>query len=187
MAFVNANRTRETTTVTGLGAATLLGAVGGCRSFAAGVGANNLCWYTIQDQADPSTGILGPNWEIGYGTLDVTGTVLTRTFVQDSSNSGSAVNFTAGTKDVFIDLPASAIVVDLALYNLRVGVSAGSGITTGTNNLVVTDGTACVLRAGAAGNVILTTSGSCGILSGANTFIANAICGSNILDNATTA
>ena len=45
-------------------------------------------------------------WEVGLGTYSGTNT-LTRTTVLSSSNSGSATNFSAGTKFVFITLPAS--------------------------------------------------------------------------------
>jgi hypothetical protein len=49
-------------------------------------------------------------WEVGLGTLDAGGTVLTRTTVFTSSNSDAAVNFTGVTKDVFCTLPASKAV-----------------------------------------------------------------------------
>ena len=49
MAFVLADRVKETTIVVGTGAATLLGAQTGYQSFSAGVGASNTTYYTIAD------------------------------------------------------------------------------------------------------------------------------------------
>jgi hypothetical protein len=98
MALIVADRVKETTTVTGTGTATLLGASTGYQSFAA-IGNGNTTYYTIADQT-------GSNWEVGIGTYTSSGTTLSRDTVLSSSNSGSLVNFTAGTKDVFCDYPA---------------------------------------------------------------------------------
>ena len=125
MAFVLADRVKETTIVVGTGAATLLGASSGYQSFSAGVGASNTTYYTIADQS-------GSNWEVGYGTLDVTGLILTRTTVLSSSNSGSAVTFTTGTKDVWCDYPAKKAVLQDSLGLVTVPVlqtSSTSSIT----------------------------------------------------------
>ena len=46
-------------------------------------------------------------FEVGLGTLDGTSANLTRTTVISTSNGDAAVNFSAGTKDVFCTLPAS--------------------------------------------------------------------------------
>jgi hypothetical protein len=98
MAFVLADRVRETTTTTGTGTVTLLGAFTGFQSFSA-IGNGNSTYYTIADQN-------GSNWEVGIGTYTSSGTTLSRTTVLSSSNSGSLVSFTAGTKDVFVTYPA---------------------------------------------------------------------------------
>jgi hypothetical protein len=98
MALVLADRVKETTTVTGTGPATLLGAATGFQSFAV-VGNTNTTYYTIAGQT-------GSEWEVGIGTYSTTGPTLTRTTILASSNSGSAVNFSAGTKDVFVTYPA---------------------------------------------------------------------------------
>jgi hypothetical protein len=98
MALVLADRVQETTTTTGTGSVTLGGAVLGYQSFAV-VGNGNTTFYTIADQG-------GANWEVGIGTYSTTGPTLARTTVLASSNSGSLVNFTAGTKTVFVTYPA---------------------------------------------------------------------------------
>jgi hypothetical protein len=107
MALAIADRVRETTTVTGTGSATLLGAVTGYQSFSV-IGDTNTTYYTIADQG-------GANWEVGIGTYSTTGPTLARTTVLSSSNGGSLVNFTAGTKDVFVTYPSEkAVYLDSA-------------------------------------------------------------------------
>jgi len=98
MALVLADRVQETTTTTGTGTVTLAGAVSGYQSFAA-IGNANTTYYTIADQS-------GTNWEVGIGTYTSSGTTLSRDTVLSSSNSGSLVNFGAGTKNVFCDYSA---------------------------------------------------------------------------------
>lgn len=98
MAFVLADRVRETTTTTGTGTVTLAGAVLGFQTFAA-IGNGNVTYYTIAGQGTSE-------WEVGIGTYTSAGTTLSRTTVLASSNSGSLVNFSAGTKDVFVTYPA---------------------------------------------------------------------------------
>ena len=103
MTLVVGDRIQETTTTTGTGTITLLGAVTQFQSFAAGVGNGNSTYYTIADQS-------GVNWEEGIGTYTTSGSTLTRT-VLASSNAGALVNFPAGTKNVFCSYPAEAAVL----------------------------------------------------------------------------
>ena len=100
MAFVLADRVQETSTTTGTGTITLAGAVSGFQSFAA-IGNGNTTYYTIADTT-------GTYWEVGIGTYTSSGTTLSRNTVLSSRNSGSLVNFPAGTKNVFVTLPAEA-------------------------------------------------------------------------------
>lgn len=97
MALVLADRVQETTTTTGTGTVTLAGAVSGFQTFAA-VGDGNSTYYTIAG---------GSEWEVGIGTYTASGTTLSRTTVISSSNSGSLVSFSAGTKNVFVTYPAA--------------------------------------------------------------------------------
>ena len=92
------DRVKETTTVTGTGTATLLGATTGFQSFAV-IGNANTTYYCIADQG-------GANWEVGIGTYTASGTTLARTTVLASSNAGSLVVFTTGVKDVFVTYPS---------------------------------------------------------------------------------
>ena len=100
MALVLADRVKETTTSTGTGNITLDGASTGYQSFAV-VGNGNTTYYTIAAQT-------GTEWEVGIGTYTLSGTVLTRTTVLSNSSGTqpSALNFSAGTKDVFVTYPS---------------------------------------------------------------------------------
>lgn len=97
MALVLADRVRETTSTTGTGTVTLAGAVSGYQSFSV-IGNGNTTYYCIANQS-------AAEWEVGVGTW-ATGGTLARTTVLASSNAGAAVNFSAGTKDVFVTYPA---------------------------------------------------------------------------------
>ena len=106
MALAINNRVRETTATTGTGAVTLGGAVGGFQSFAAGIGNDNTTYYAISINSENE-------WEVGLGTLNADSSTLTRTTVLESSNSDSAVDFAAGSKEVFCTLPSEkAIYLD---------------------------------------------------------------------------
>ena len=115
-----ADRVKETTTTTGTGAITLLGAVSQFRSFLQGYGALSISEipYSIVGQS-------GTEWEIGYGTFNGS-TGLTRDVVFSSSNSGALVTFSAGTKDVFVTLPSS--MVDDGNLGLQMVLSRGWGM-----------------------------------------------------------
>lgn len=100
MALVLADRVKETTTTTGTGTVTLLGASTGYQSFAV-IGNGNTTYYTIASQT-------GNEWEVGVGTYTSSGTTLARTTVLSNSSGTqpSALSFSAGTKDVFVTYPA---------------------------------------------------------------------------------
>ena len=104
MAHVLNDRVKETTTTTGTGTVNLAGAETGFESFVAGIGNSNTTYYCIVHQS-------ADEFEVGIGTVtDASPDTLSRTTIISSSNSDSAVNFSAGTKDVFCTLPASKTV-----------------------------------------------------------------------------
>ncbi len=104
MALVVKDRVRETTTTTGTGTVTLGGAATGFQSFSV-IGNGNTTFYTIQ--------LANTNeWEVGIGTYTSSGTTLSRDTILESSNSGNAVNFSAGTKDVFVTYPAEKAIYE---------------------------------------------------------------------------
>ena len=99
MPLVNADRVKETTTTTGTGTYSLDGAVAGFRTFVAGVGNGNQCHYVCTDNTQ---------WEIGIGTVAAgTPDTLARTVILASSNAGAAVNWGAGSKDIFCAMVAA--------------------------------------------------------------------------------
>jgi len=101
MALVINDRVKETSTTTGTGTFTLDGAATGFETFSSAIGNSNTTYYAISLQG-------GSEFEVGLGTV-AAGT-LARTTILSSSNSDNAVNFSAGTKDVFCTLPASKAV-----------------------------------------------------------------------------
>ena len=121
MALVVYDRVQETTTTTGTGTITLAGAVSGFQSFAV-VGDGNTTFYTIASQT-------GNEWEVGVGTYATSGTTLARTTVLSNSSATqpSALNFSAGTKDVFVTYPAG-----YAVASTNVGTSGQLLTSNGT-------------------------------------------------------
>ena len=104
MALVLNDRVKETTTTTGTGTISLGGAQTNFETFVAGVGNSNTTYYAIVHRSNAE-------FEVGLGTItDASPDTLARTTIISSSNSDSAVNFSAGTKDVFCTLPASKAV-----------------------------------------------------------------------------
>jgi len=99
MAIVVKDRVKETTATTGTGTLTLAGAVDNFISFSA-IGDGNQTYYAIIDDANS-------DWEVGVGTYTASGTTLSRDTILGSSNAGSAVNLSAGDKNVFCTFPAN--------------------------------------------------------------------------------
>jgi len=128
MPLVVRDRVNETSTTTGTGTFTLAGAVTGFQTFAA-IGDGNTTYYTIVLQG-------GTEWEVGLGTYTSSGTTLSRDVVLSSSNSGSLVNFSAGTKNVFCDYPApKAVYGDATDTAFEAQFAASNGLM--MNNMTV--------------------------------------------------
>lgn len=131
MALVVNDRVKETSTTTGTGTLSLAGAVSGFESFVAGIGTTNTTYYSIVNEDGA--------FEIGIGTVtDATPDTLSRDTILSSSNSDSAVNFAAGTKDVFCTLPASKAVIKDSSGNIV--ANNGSNLTA-LNATQLTSGT----------------------------------------------
>ena len=103
MALVVKDRVKETTSTTGTSTLTLNGAVAGFQTFTSVLSNGDTTYYAIFES---STG----QFEVGLGTFTSSGTTLARTTVLESSNSGNAINLTAGAADVFITQPAEKAV-----------------------------------------------------------------------------
>ncbi len=115
MTFIVADRVKESTSTTGTGSLALGGAPTGFRSFASVCGVGDTIHYCIA---------AGSQWEVGLGTYSAADT-LARTTVLASS-TGSKVDFSAGSKDVFCDAPASWLAKENILVN---GAAVSSGTT----------------------------------------------------------
>jgi len=164
MALVLNDRVLETTAVTGTGPATLLGASSGFQSFLTGIGASNTTYYCIVNPAVAS------EFEVGLGTLDATGLILTRTTVYKSSNSNNAVVFTAGTKTVFVTYPSSRSVNQDASTNVAVPgtFTAGGAITATTGGVTATAGNIVATAGGITANAASTINGTTTITTATN-------------------
>lgn len=115
MALVVKDRVKVTSTTTGTGTFTLGSAALGFQDFSV-IGNGNTTYYTI-------AGVGTSEFEVGIGTYTASGTTLSRDTILESSNSGSAVNFSAGSKEVFVTYPA-----ERSIYT----DGAGSAITPAT-------------------------------------------------------
>ena len=125
MALVVKDRVQETSTTTGTGTFTLAGAVSGFQSFSV-IGNANTTYYAI---------VGGTEWEVGLGTYTLSGTLLSRDTILESSNGGTAVNFSAGTKNVFVTYPAEEAVYQDATgtaYAPQFAASNGLNVNNGT-------------------------------------------------------
>lgn len=137
MALVMKPRVKETTVTTGTGTYSLGGTVTGFRTFLSAIGNGNTTFYMVTNNVD---------WEAGIGTVaSGTPNTLARTSINESTNGNAAVNWGAGTKDVFVDemgydrILAANNLSDLsdvaaAAQNLGLRPSGQSG---GTNGKVV--------------------------------------------------
>jgi len=158
MALVLADRVQDTTTTTGTGNVTLSGSPpAGYQSFATGVGNSNTTYYTI-------TG--GSEWEVGIGTYISASTALSRDTVLASSNSGNLVNFSAGTKTVFVTYPAEKSVNQDAAGNVNINITGNAATATKATNL--NDGTAGAIPYQSASNVTAFLASASGVLVGGN-------------------
>ena len=147
MALVINDRVKETSTTTGTGTINLAGAETGYESFVSGIGTGNTTYYAIELNS-------AGEFEVGIGTVtDATPDTLSRDTIISSSNSDAAVNFSAGTKNVFCTLPAKKTispVMDATTFvvthastisedqTLDSGVLAGPVTITGTQTVTGT-------------------------------------------------
>jgi hypothetical protein len=130
MAFVVADRVKVVSSTTGTGTYTLGSASAGFQDFSV-IGDGNGTYYTATD---------GTDWEVGVGTYTASGTTLSRDSILSSSNSGSAVNWGVGDKDVFVAYPANAAIFGGGDGTIMVNqqyIGSNYTIAAGTNGLTV--------------------------------------------------
>jgi hypothetical protein len=119
MALILADRVQETSNTTSTGDLPLNGALPTYQSFAAGVGVGNTCYYAAYN-----TDQLVNEWEVGVGTLSAIDT-LERTTILSSSNAGSVVNFSVGTKLVYVTLPAERAAYETQGNSVAITIALG--------------------------------------------------------------
>lgn len=121
------DRVKVSSGVTGTGTATLGAAANGFQDFGA-IGTGNTTYYTIALQS-------GNEWEVGQGVATYTGGTwyLSRDVVLSSSNANTLVDFSAGTKDVFVTYPAEKAIYEEASGNVLIDggpiTVIGGGVT----------------------------------------------------------
>jgi hypothetical protein len=124
MALQLRDRVLETASAPGTGTVTLLGASLGYQSFNTALTSGSTTYYTIADLG-------GANWEVGLGTF-TSPNQLVRNTVLSSSNSGSTVNFSTGTQNVFITYPSSQAIYEDASGNVSPLGTVASGVWNAT-------------------------------------------------------
>tara|TARA_R100001509_G_scaffold153235_1_gene113963 strand:+ start:782 stop:1732 length:951 start_codon:yes stop_codon:yes gene_type:complete len=139
MALVVKDRVKETTTSTGTGAISLAGAQPNFRTFSSVLSNADTTYYAIIDNTNLA-------FEVGLGTYASSGNTITRTTVLSSSNSNSAVNFSAGTKDVILTYPADKAVYEesdgsVLIENLELNANAIKSTDTNGNIQLFPNGT----------------------------------------------
>ena len=140
MALAIKDRVKETSTTTGTGTYTLGGAVTGFETFTANLSNADTTYYACTDNTD---------FEVGIGTFTSSGTTLARTTILASSNSNSAVNWSSGTRTIFMTYPADKAVFKDASDNIN-GTFVGNITGNVTGN---TSGTAATVTTAAQSNI----------------------------------
>jgi len=133
MALIVLDRVRETSSSQSTNDMVLAGSVIGYQGFSA-IGNGNTTYYCIAGQ--------GTNeWEVGIGTYDSGTNTLQRTTVLSNSSGTEPLklDFTSGTKDVFVTYPAEKSVdTDTSQTLTNKTLASGTAITAGTiDNAVI--------------------------------------------------
>lgn len=116
MTFVIKDRVQESTTSIGLGDITLAGASVGFTTFGSVMTIGDTTLYAIIGSTVPT------EWEIGQGTYSSLNTLQRDTVLANSLGTTAKIDFSAGTKFVFIDAPADRLMVAPATgyYNTQI-------------------------------------------------------------------
>lgn len=147
MALVIKDRVKETTTTTGTGNIALGGAVSNFVTFSSVLSNSDTTYYAIVDSNNSA-------FEVGLGTYASSGNTIARTTVLASSNSGSAVNLSSGSKVIFCAFPADKAVVEdadgvVSIENLQFDTNAMKATNTNGNVQLTPNGTGFVELVGA--------------------------------------
>lgn len=142
MAFIVADRVKETSTSTGTGAFTLSGAVTGFTTFSAakitypftktmGVG-DTFCYAIVAvDENGAPTG----EWEVGDGTYSAVNTLTRSRVTSNSAGTTTQLSFSAGTKEVMLVVPADQVRYNkLAPYTSGLSIYVNQSTGSATND-----------------------------------------------------
>jgi hypothetical protein len=163
MALKLGDRVRETTVTTGTGNITLGGAVAGFTSFSSVLSNSDTTFYAM----------IGSNqWEVGVGTYVSASNIIQRTTVLASSNNGSLVNFTSGTKNVILTQPA-----ERSVYVDGVNVVAANSAT--IPNSLLANSTITI------NGVTIALGGSSSVVPAPNPLVDYTLTGATLTDNIT--
>lgn len=135
MALVIKDRVKETTTSTGTGSITLAGAEEKYIAFGSVLSNSDTVYYAIEHSG---SGV--DEWEVGIGTYTSSTDSISRDTILSSSNSGSAVNFSVGTKTIFATYPADKAIYEDASGDVDISGDITVGGTVDGRDLA-TDGT----------------------------------------------
>lgn len=134
MAHKLADRVKETTTATGTGNLALDGAISGFAPFSDRFSTNDTFFYCIQHQS-------ADQWETGYGVLQA-GPAIARSVIFATSDDTTGaptfapVNFSAGTKEIFITpiaggvSPKAPLGVAPSMFEARLTLETGVAVST---------------------------------------------------------
>jgi len=134
MALVIKDRIKETTTTTGTGDVSLGGADATFDTFSSCMSNSDTTYYAIVH-----TTYNTDEWEVGLGTYNSSTNALARTTVLAGSNGTSAVNFSAGDKNIFITFPADATAGRSILGLGTAATTASSDYATASHTHVIAD------------------------------------------------
>jgi len=134
MALQLNDRVKESSITTGVVPIVLAGASTGYQNVASSISTSNTFPYVVEL-------VGGSEWEIGIGQYISANNSIIRTQILNSSNNSNIVNFSAGTKNVFISVPAAYIALTargLSQFAVTTSAELLNIITdeTGSGNLV---------------------------------------------------
>ena len=134
MALVIKDRIKETTTTTGTGDMSLGGAEATFDTFSSCMSNSDTTYYAIVH-----TTYNTDEWEVGLGTYNSSTNALARTTVLAGSNGTSAVNFSAGDKNIFVTFPADATAGRAILGLGTAATTASSDYATASHTHTLSD------------------------------------------------
>ena len=118
MAHIIADRVADTSITTGTGNISVSGTPPTAfQTFDTVCATSDTFWYVVVHRT-------ANEWEVGLGTYNGSG-VIARTTVLESSNADAAVSFSAGTKDIWLDVPAQGRKNPLSVGSINSGPLAG--------------------------------------------------------------